>query len=334
MNNHFIQKQKSMQEKINKLTDENSKNFNEAFYLMNSGEIKENKTDYLLKIKKNPNYWLEFEHNTASELDAKKAVKLLSDIIEKDHQNEQAYILRAIAYFELQLYKESSSDYEACINLNLETPSYYALNGVGMMKLMLHNDTSSAINIFTRVIELNPKMINPYFNRAYAYSIENRWQKAYNDLVIFLENKPNEKMALELKDKAEKTIVKIKTLIQEISDDISRNQDDRNLYMRRSILYKNLDEIGKMHSDVDKARKTYAHTITKPNKSLGYSISNPFDVSTVPDVYAILEKHFPDYNVQKQSLQYFDNQKYDVVEITNNSDLKKTIYFRYLLNMI
>jgi len=253
-------------------TTETTKHFNEAFYLINSGEINEKQTDYLSNIKNNSDYWLEFEHNTGTKADIKKAVELLNNVLDEEPKNEQAYLLRAVAYFELQLFKEASIDYEACVNLNPETPSYFALNGVGMMKLILQSDTSGAIDIFTRVIDLNPEMTNTYFNRAYAYSIENKWQETYNDLIIFLEKKPNEKMAIDLMAKAEK--------MQGI-------------------------------------------------KGLGESPSNPFDVDMVPEVYQIMHKHFPNYKTQRQSLQYIDGQKYDVIDIVNDLGATKTIYFRY-----
>lgn len=312
-----------------RLTTESTKNFNEAFYLMNSSDINEDNTDYLLNIEKDNNYLNQFRFAAVSKFDYEKAVDLLTTIIEKDEQHTHALNLRAIAYLCLQAPSKAEDDLDNCINIDdLYTHAYHNL---GIYYMDFDKNPEFAIQCFGDALELNPKMHKAHFNKAIAHSSIGEWQNTLDELTKLLQLNPNHEQLDMFMNTAIEKIVKIKSLVKELSEAIIKEPNDIKLYEKRSIAYKMLNKYAEMNSDKQKIaelKKIISNESTL-SKIKGESAENPFDVQIVPEVYRIIQQNFSGYYTKKQSLRFINNRKYDVMEIENNLGTKRTLYFRY-----
>jgi len=106
------------------------------------------------------------------------AVRTLTQAINYNPDNPEAYHQRGNAYYDLEQYQNAIEDYTQAIQLNPNYTNAYFNRGLARYDAQ---DLSGAIADYSKVIELEPSDVDAYYKRGLAhYSLEN-YQKAIED---------------------------------------------------------------------------------------------------------------------------------------------------------
>jgi tetratricopeptide (TPR) repeat protein/S1-C subfamily serine protease len=94
----------------------------------------------------------------------KQAIQKFSRAIQLNPKYKSAYFGRAIAYEQIQEFRQSLSDYNQSISL--DPKDYNAYNNRALLKANNLNDIQGALADYNQSISINPKNSNAYYNRA------------------------------------------------------------------------------------------------------------------------------------------------------------------------
>ncbi len=110
--------------------------------------------------------------------DPNGAMEQISDILENDDRNTEAYVVRSTIYKKMIDYPSAINDLSKTILIDPENPEYYLLRGQTYQEFNQH---TNAINDFTKYITLRSDNPDAYFARARSYEEIMDFEKAMED---------------------------------------------------------------------------------------------------------------------------------------------------------
>ena len=108
----------------------------------------------------------------------KAAVRTLTQAINYNPENPEAYHQRANAYYDLEEYQQAIEDYTKAIQLNPNYINAYFNRGLARYDAQ---DLPGAIADYSKVIELQPQDADAYYKRGLAQYDQENYQKAVDD---------------------------------------------------------------------------------------------------------------------------------------------------------
>lgn len=123
------------------------------------------------------------------------AIKILNDVVDSGFFNTSERELRARCFYKLNDYKNALKDVEVTINLRQKGTPATVFNLQGDIYVQLI-DYAKAVESYTKVIEIDPKNIEAYGNRGYAYSKLSKKAESTADFKKVIEIDPKDKYAL------------------------------------------------------------------------------------------------------------------------------------------
>ena len=124
-------------------------------------------------------------YNYLLELKFEKAIKTLSEAIEKKLYDDATYTLRGLAYFQIAQNNEAIADYNKAIELNKKDGGIYCYRGNVYYALKKYD---VAINDYNKAIKLKHHYVDAYLLRGLCYIELKQYKKAiknYNKLLKF-----------------------------------------------------------------------------------------------------------------------------------------------------
>jgi tetratricopeptide (TPR) repeat protein len=194
----------------NKLISKNiDKLFNQAFYLLNSGDLfevegkilfynysviyygevvgKEIDTNFLYHFETDSQYFrkMRFRYNTNYE-DCMKAYELFSEVIETNPSQKYSYFFRGIAKQELHKFDTNNKNFdnanEDFLNAIKIDPTFvYAYIKLGIY------DWKEELQNLNKIIEINPHFEDAFIRRSYVKEILKDYEGAILDATIAIE---------------------------------------------------------------------------------------------------------------------------------------------------
>lgn len=120
----------------------------------------------------------------------KEAYAEVNDVIRRNHNSSEAYMLRGILRARQLNYEGAVSDFDKCIKLNPKNSKAFYNRGLAHAYL---DEIKQAINDFTKATELDPKYAIAWFQRGYWKEISGDLEGSLNDLNKAKELNPNDK---------------------------------------------------------------------------------------------------------------------------------------------
>jgi tetratricopeptide (TPR) repeat protein len=230
------------------MENETTKNFNDAFYLLNSKNTKNDGINYLSKIEEDSYFLHSYSFEAISESDYKKAIELLTKVIEKEKTNKHALNLRGIAYMMLKLEDEACSDFYNCRMIDeAYAPVYHSL---GVHRSSIRREETSAITFFSDALKLNPKMYKSRYNITAVHIKIGEWKLAFDNLSVFLKDYPDYSKGKELMEIVKTELENIRDQKSKLNEEILKDPSNIELYEKRALVSKKLNKIGEMHDDM------------------------------------------------------------------------------------
>jgi tetratricopeptide (TPR) repeat protein len=119
--------------------------------------------------------------------DNKEAISDYTKSIDLDPESANTYYNRGISYFDIYDYDKAIADYSKAIELDPDYFEAYYLRGLAYGR---DDDDDSAMIDFTRAIEIKPDFADGYSGRGIAYSRKDEAQKAIDDFITAIELDP------------------------------------------------------------------------------------------------------------------------------------------------
>ena len=120
-----------------------------------------------------------------------EAVECFTRAIEKNGQNDMAYLARGSAWAELGEYSKAINDYTAALKINPKDPGYYFRRAQAEQAA---GSIDAAIADYGECIRLDPKNGQVYASRAGAYNDKGDFSKAIADAEQALQIEPRHPM--------------------------------------------------------------------------------------------------------------------------------------------
>ncbi|MCP4255658.1 MAG: tetratricopeptide repeat protein [Candidatus Scalindua sp.] len=147
--------------------------------------------DVLTKKKRKREYIFEGRHkkgfNESSITNYPPSITILSDAIELNPNNQNAYLNRGDAYYSLKQYKKSIADYNTTIELDPQNVIAYGRRGDAYGKLQQYEN---AIIDYNKSVDLDPEYAPAYNNRGNTLYIIRQYEKAIEDYTKTIELDP------------------------------------------------------------------------------------------------------------------------------------------------
>ena len=114
-----------------------------------------------------------------------KAVEAFTKAISISKMHSLSYAWRGIAYMNLKEYEKAITDFDTAIKINSPNPGmYYKLRGETYSAI---KDYEKAVKDFDSAIELEPEMLEAYFERGNAFRNQNKYSEAIADYTKVIE---------------------------------------------------------------------------------------------------------------------------------------------------
>lgn len=102
----------------------------------------------------------------------------------------------------LAMYYQETGEYNKAIQiynsiLDNEPEFYFAVYNIGYINLVYLKEFETAIDYFTKAIEINPEYVEAFYNRAFAYELLHDVENSKKDYQKTLELSPNYELAVD-----------------------------------------------------------------------------------------------------------------------------------------
>jgi tetratricopeptide (TPR) repeat protein len=125
-----------------------------------------------------------------------QAIADYTEAIQLDSKNAGAYNGRGVIYYNKKNYEQATTNYDRAISLAPSRFTFYYNRGLLYNEIGLFSNESAyhlrAIADFSKAIELNPKDVQNYRIRAFAYKLTNNSQQALMDYSTMIELNPKD----------------------------------------------------------------------------------------------------------------------------------------------
>lgn len=155
------------------------------FHALTEGSLLKDEKEWLERIAKSK----ELYDQSFKEEDIAKKINILTEAIDLDADNEQAYFERGHFYCELEKYSLAIKDNTKGINLNPEYALAYNNRGYAFYAQEKYD---KAIDDYNKAIELNPEILITYNNRGLVFTEQKRYDKAIGDFTKSLDLNPED----------------------------------------------------------------------------------------------------------------------------------------------
>lgn len=123
------------------------------------------------------------------------AIDYFNNALNIDPGNIDVFYYLAMYYQESERYNKAIQTYNSIIDLE---PSFYiAMFNIGYINLVYLQEYETAVEYFTKVIELNAEYTEAYYNRGFAYEMLKDVENSRKDYSKTLELYPNYELAID-----------------------------------------------------------------------------------------------------------------------------------------
>lgn len=222
----------------------------------------------------------------ASEADIERGLESISQKIEENRNDANAYLARGCGY-ELQgKFELAIADFTKSIELNIPNRAQaYFFRGDSYKS---SGDLSLAIRDYDKVIEIDPNYSSAYCNRAYIHKTQENFELAIADLQKVIEIDPNHIEAHNNLGLVYLELDNLCSAMDKYKEAIKINPNYRNIH----LIYTNLAQAQELHGYLEEAITNYTQSINRnPNatslvlaesyhdRSRVYKIQEKFDLA-------------------------------------------------------
>jgi tetratricopeptide (TPR) repeat protein len=178
------------------------------------------------------------------------AIEIANQVLELDHKNSTAYVLRGIAKRNLERYEEAIEDSTQAIDLDPKNTAAYHSRGIAKRKLEQYEE---AIEDYSEAIDLDPKNAVAYYNRGSAKGALELYKEAIEDYSEAIDLDPEDAEAYHNRGNAKSELERYEEAIEDYSEAINLDPEYASAYFNRGWVEVELERYEEAIEDYSEA---------------------------------------------------------------------------------